>query len=79
MSATSKLQPLNPHQLEILKLFARDLDDKDLVEIKRLIVKYLAEKVTKMADEIWEEKGWTNDDMEKLLNTHKRTPYNPKN
>ena len=70
--------PLNRHQLEILKLFSRDLDDNDMVAIKRLIVKYLGEKVTKMADEVWEEKKWTNKDMRRLLNTHERTPYNPK-
>ena len=70
---------LNNHQLEILRLFSRELDEKDLIEIKRLIVKYLADKVTGLADEIWEKNNWTNDDMEKLLETHKRTPYNPKN
>ncbi len=73
------LTTLNPHQLEILKLFSRDMEDNDLIEIKRLIVRYLANKVTRMADEVWEEKGWTNDDMQRLLHTHKRTPYNPKN
>lgn len=70
--------PLNRHQLEILKLFSRDLEDTDLVAIKRLIVKYLGEKVTRMADEVWEEKNWTNEDMKRLLNTHERTPYNSK-
>lgn len=70
---------LNNHQLEILKLFTRELDDNDLVEIKRMIVRYLANKITKKADEIWEENNWTNEDMERMLKTHKRTPYNPKN
>jgi len=71
--------PLNDLQLEILKLFSRDLDEKDLLAIKRLIVRYLAEKVTRMADQVWEEKGWTEDDMERLLEDHQRTPYDPKN
>jgi hypothetical protein len=71
--------PLNDLQLEILKLFARDLEEADLLAIKRLIVKYLAKKVTQMADEVWEENKWTDEDMEKMLNTHERTPYNPKN
>ena len=79
MGISPELNSLNPHQLEILKLFSRELEEKDLIEIKRLIVKYLADKVTKMADEIWEEKNWTNQDMERLLKTHERTPYNPKN
>ena len=29
------LTTLNPHQLEILKLFSRDMEDNDLIEIKR--------------------------------------------
>jgi len=70
---------LNKHQLEILKLFSRELEDEDLLAIKRLIVQYLAEKVTRMADEIWEQNNWTNDDMLDLLNRHERTSYEPKN
>ena len=71
--------PLNHHQLEILKLFSREMDDQDLIAIKRLIVQYLGEKITKMADEVWEEKQWTNEDMKRLLENHERTSYNPKN
>ncbi|MDX2133715.1 MAG: hypothetical protein SFV52_02980 [Saprospiraceae bacterium] len=79
MSSASQIKHLNQHQLEILKLFTRELDDNDLIEIKRLIVKYLAGKVTKMADDIWDKNNWTDEDMERLLKTHKRTPYNPNN
>ncbi len=57
MNTKQPIENLNKHQLEILKRFTRDLEDNDLIEIKRLIVKYLAKKVTKMADGIWEEKG----------------------
>lgn len=71
--------PLNKSQLEILKLFSREMDEKDLLEIKRLIVRYLGEKITKMADQAWDEKNWTQEDMEKLINSHNRTPYNPHN
>lgn len=79
MSSSQQNIRLNSHQLEILKLFSRELDDNDLIEIKRLIVKYLAKKITKMADDVWEKNNWTDEDMEKILKTHKRTPYNPKN
>jgi len=57
METAPQLNSLNEHQLEILKLFSRKIEDKDLIEIKRLIVKYLADKVTKMADEVWEKKN----------------------
>lgn len=71
MSSAPQLNNLNQHQLEILKLFSREMADEDLIEIKRLIVKYLAEKLTNLADEVWEKNNWTNEDMEKLLNSHK--------
>lgn len=74
MPATNLKSPLNPAQLEILKLFSRDLPEEDLLAIKRLIVKYLAEKATKMADQIWKDKGWTDEDMDRLSKTHMRTP-----
>ncbi|MCE2822929.1 MAG: hypothetical protein LW693_10960 [Saprospiraceae bacterium] len=67
MNQISPLVHLNQNQLEILKLFSRDLDDNDLIEIKRLIVRYLANKVTKLADEVWEKNDWTDEDMERLL------------
>ena len=39
-------RPLSNMQLELLKLFSRDLSEEDLKAIKRLIVHYLAEKAT---------------------------------
>lgn len=79
MSNVPLEQPLNKHQLEILKLFSRDLDDNDLIEIKKLIVSYLGNKISNMVDNVWDEKGWTNEDMKKMLLSDKRTPYNPSN
>ena len=61
---------LNEHQLEILKLFSRDMDESDLIAIKRLIVHYLAAKVTKLADDAWDTNNWTQEDMEPILQQH---------
>jgi len=55
------------------------MNDEDKLAIRRLIVKYLGEKITRMADKFWEEKGWTDTDVNKLLQEHKRTKYNPYN
>lgn len=79
MDAAHAYNHLNPLQLEMLKLFSRKVDNNDLMEIKRMIVKYFAEKAIREADEVWEEKGWTNETMEEFLTMHERTPYNPKN
>ena len=50
---SAKELPLNDQQLEILKLFSRELDEEDMREIKKLIVRYLAQKVSRLADEAW--------------------------
>jgi len=67
--------PLSNIQLELLNLFSRSLSEEDLKAIKRLITAYLAEKLNRMADEVWDEKGWTREDMDALLKKHLRTPY----
>lgn len=64
--------PLSNMQLELLKLFSRDLEEKDLIEIKRLIVNYLAKRLSDKADEIWNQREWTDEKMDEFLETHMR-------
>jgi hypothetical protein len=66
--------PLSASQLYMLQLMSK-LDDTDLLEVKKLVRGYLADKLTRLADEAWERNGWTNEDEIRLLNTHLRTPY----
>jgi ATP-dependent 26S proteasome regulatory subunit len=68
-------QPLNPMQLEILHLFSRDMSVEEMQDIKRLIVRYFAQKAVAQANQVWDEKGWTAADEERLLQLHERTPY----
>ncbi|MDZ7935962.1 MAG: hypothetical protein U5M51_13555 [Emticicia sp.] len=65
--------PLNKNQIEILNLFNRELSEQDLLAIKRLIVSYLADKVSIMADEIWDKNAWSENYVNELANTHLRT------
>ena len=44
-------------QLELLKLFSTDLEEKELKELKKILLEFKFKLVTKIADEIWEEKG----------------------
>jgi len=46
-------QPLSNFQQEILKLYASNIDDSDLENIRRYLAKYFADKAIKQADEIW--------------------------
>lgn len=68
--------PLSNLQLELLKLFAQNVAEEDLIAIRQLIARYFAEKAMDAADKLWDEKGWTEEDVERLLNTRMRTPYN---
>jgi hypothetical protein len=74
MAAQTINSPLSESQLYMLRLMANIKED-DLVEIKKLVRKYLAQKLTKQADSVWEQNGWTAVDEEQILNSHLRTPY----
>jgi hypothetical protein len=71
--------PLSNVQLELLKLFSDNLPETDLLEVKKLLVEWRFKKLKDAADKVWEEKGWTPEDMEKLLHQHVRTPYTAQN
>ncbi len=60
--------PLSNLQQELLKLYASNISETDLLVIKRYLAKFFAEKAIAEADEIWDEKGYTNETMKNWLN-----------
>jgi hypothetical protein len=71
-------QPLTPLQLELLKMFERDVTEKDLLEIKKILIQYFANRAMDLTDKVWEEKEWVENDEKNLLTEHNRTPYKRK-
>lgn len=67
--------PLSNVQLELLKVFSRSVSDEDVLEIRRMLTHYFAKKAIQAANKVWDEKGWTDEDAERMLHTHMRTPY----
>ena len=65
-------------QLELLKLYANDVSDEDLVVFRDFFTKYFAEKAVKEANKIWDEENWDNAKIDDLLSSNFRTPYNQK-
>ena len=59
-------------QLELLKIYANNVPDNQLHEIKLLLGKYFAQKATEAMDIVWEEKGLTEQDMVDWANEHNR-------
>ena len=66
-------------QLELIQLFASELPESDLVVLKKILLRFKAERLMDNADKIWEEKNWSNDDIKRLLQIRMRTPYKRKN
>ncbi len=63
---------LNNAQLEILKLFKHERSEEELLEFKKLLSDYLFKKAIKLADEAFDEKGYTVEDLESWKNEHSR-------
>jgi hypothetical protein len=58
--STSVIQPpLTNLQMELLKLFSRQISESDLRAIRDLISAYLLEKTFQQADLDWAEKGYS--------------------
>ena len=53
-------------QLELLKVFSRQVSDDDVKAIRKMLVNYFAEKAINLADQAWEKNGWTEKDTMKL-------------
>ena len=64
----SSAQPLTNLQQELLKLYASNIDDADLENVRRFLAQYFADKAIKEADDIWDKKPYSNQTMEQWLN-----------
>jgi hypothetical protein len=62
-------------QLELLKTFSYDLTESQILEIKDLLAKYFATKVTSEMDDFWDKNDWSSETIEDLAKEHLRTQY----
>jgi len=67
MNLNSINPPLSNVQSELLKLFSNNIPEKDLLELKTLIAKFLLEKAQDKADSVWDEKGYTDEKLLQIL------------
>lgn len=59
--------PLSNVQLELLKLYATDLSEEDFDELRTTLAKFYANKSIQLANQVWEEKDLSNEDMDAWL------------
>jgi F0F1-type ATP synthase alpha subunit len=65
-------QPMTNLQLELLKLYTRKVSEQDLQSIKQMLAQYFSNKAMDLADKIWEENNWNDEDAERFSNDHLR-------
>ncbi len=66
-------------QIELLELFKQNLRQDELLELKRLLVAFKAQRLSAMLDDLWEKNGWTEETMQTWAAEHNRTPYQSQN
>ena len=71
MTATIK-QPLSALQQELLELYAHQVTDTELADIKDMLAQYYANKAMDAMDILWEERGYTAETMKEWANGHDR-------
>jgi hypothetical protein len=67
MTNPSVHPPLSNVQAELLKLFSAEIPESHLLELKKVMAKFLLDKARDKADAVWQEKGYTDDQLEKIL------------
>ena len=69
-SSTTPIQPtkLNSLQISLLRLFERGMSDEDTLELRRVIVAHLSKKMLAEVERIDDERGYTAEDYERMLN-----------
>ena len=60
--------PLSNMQYELMRLYAMNVSEEDLSNIRRMIAKYFWKKTIAEADKIWDERGYSNELMDEWLN-----------
>lgn len=59
--------PLSNVQAELLKLFSAEIPEAHLLELRKVIAKFLLDKARDRADAIWEEQGYSDEKLQQIF------------
>ena len=63
-------------QQELLRLYARNISEDDVLAIKKMLASYFADKAETAIEAVWQEQGLTPEDMHKWAEEHHRSSGN---
>jgi len=72
MSVEKRTAPLSNLQIELLKMYSAGVPDQYLEDLKILIARFLFAKARAKADQLWDEKEYTDQLLNDLLTKHDR-------
>ena len=64
-------------QQELLKLYGNNVSEETLLEIKRILARYFAERASNAMDTVWDERGVNLQDMAGWAAEHNRVEDRP--
>ena len=73
MKANKQTLGLNEIQMGLLRMFDRKIPDDDVLEIKRILVRHLSEKLKNEVAQVVIDKSISELDFKKLETDHQRT------
>ncbi|WP_151087725.1 hypothetical protein [Hymenobacter baengnokdamensis] len=59
---------LNGLQISLLRLFDRGMSDEEVLELRRVLVAHMSQKLLTEVERVNEERGYTAADVEEMLN-----------
>ncbi len=65
---TIRKQNFTNVQKELLKLYAREVSEKELLEIRQLLANYFAKTAIVNADKVWKKNEYDEDWVTRMLN-----------
>lgn len=68
LSASIQLTKLNALQVSLLRLFDRGMSDEEVLELRRVLVAHLSQKMLAEVEQMDAERGYTAEDYERMLN-----------
>lgn len=60
--------PLSNVQMELLRLYSTNLSEEDLNDLKIVLSRFFSERSISLANDIWDKRGLSDEDMDRLLN-----------
>ena len=69
-------QPLSNVQLELLKTFSHQLSESEILELRKILAHFFAQRAILLANEVWDKNEWTDEDVDRMLETKMRKKSN---